>query len=420
MASRKDTQNNVRLLHYVGASEERIRMTRPLIAVALAVIVTLLAASTMSAAPADTVTVAQAQLGVPHIFKPPVTLLRPTEWASLRLWPARYVESFAGGTTNPAVAAYAGKLLLVEVYQGALYLSQLEPDSLKVIGKRTLSGLQSGRTVKDVDAVVVKGVLWVTWISQAASKSRQMFLQHNLQTAVSASPVEEHLAIGCSLAVFSDQLWVLWRSPGPSGGLCLARYDAASGLGQPQQWPIQRAERVGGAVDLGGELFLAGIKTAPVMKLPAPIKPPALVGGQRTSVIRPQVKPQPARSVHQLWAAKFNGQRFYGSQMLRGHGNFSHPACAMLDGQVITVYASGLPADSGATLQSSIDITVIMGEGGEVTSTSYDSGGHNVAPDVVGIGEALFVAYNKWSANPDSAADAVNRGTYVGKIELKF
>jgi len=324
--------------------------------------------------------------------------------------------------TNPALASYAGKLLLVEVYQGALHLSQLEPDSLKVIGKTKLSGLQSGRTVKDVDVVVVKGVLWVTWISQAAGEGHQMFLQHNLQTAVSTSPVEEHSAVGCSLAVFSGQLWVLWRSPGPSGGLYLARYDTTSGLGRPQQWPIQRAEWVGGgAVDLGGELFLAGIKTASLVKLPAPIKPPARGGdGQPTPVIRPQIEAQPAGATHQLWAAKFDGQRFYGSRMLRGRGNFSHPTCAVVDNQVIVAYASRPTAAAGAAQQSSIDITATTGEGGQVSSTSYDSGGYNVAPDAVRMGEALFVAYSKWSADPDSSAGVVNQGTYIGKIELKF
>ncbi len=396
-------------------------MTRPSVAVALVTLIILLAAGITLSARADTVTVAQAAARAPGIFRSPVRLLQPTEWASLRLWPA-HVESFASGTTNPALASDGKQLLLVEVYQGGLYLSQLEPDSLKVIGKTKLSGLPSGRTVKDVDAVVVKGVLWVTWISQAAGESRQMFLQHNLQTAVSASPVEEHSAVGCSLAVFSGQLWVLWRSPAPSGGLYLARYDTTSGLGRPQQWPIQRAEWVGGgAVDLGGELFLAGIKTASLVKLPAPIKPPARGGGgQPTAVIRPEIKAQPAAPTHQLWAAKFSGQRFYGSRMLRGRGNFSHPACAVLDGQVTILYASRPPAAAGAAHQSSIDITVTTGEGGQVTSTSYDSGGYNVAPDAVRMGEALFVAYNKWSASPDSSAGAVNRGTYVGRIELKF
>jgi len=397
-------------------------MTRPLIAVALAILIVFSAAGTMSATPADSLTVAQAPARPPGIFQPPVKLLRPSEWSGLYLWPARHVDSFAGGTTSPAVTSYAGKLLLVEIYQGALYLSQLEPDSLKVIGKRKLSGLQPGRTVKDVDAVVVKGVLWITWISQAADESRQMFLQHNLQTAVSAGPVEEHSALGCSLVVLSGQLWALWRSPGPSGGLYLARYDTTSGLGRPQQWPIQRAEWVGGsAVDLGGELFLAGIKTSTLMKLPAPITPSAVgVGVQRTLVIRPPIKPQPGDSVHQLWAAKFNGQRFYSSRMLRGRGNFSHPTCAMVDNQVIVAYASRPPPTAGATEESSIDITVTTGEGGQAASTSYDSGGYNVAPDVVRMGEALFVAYNKWSANPANSAEAVNRGTYIGKIELKF
>ncbi len=392
------------------------------VTVILAMMITLSAVGTASTGPVDSLTVAQAPVRVPSTLEAPVRLLRPTEWASLRLWPAQHVNSFASGTTNPAVAAYAGKLLLVEVYNGAIYLSRLEPDSLKIIGKTKLSGLQSGRTVEDVDAVVVKGVLWVTWISQAAGESRQMFLMYDLQTAVSGSPVEEHSAVGCSMAVFSGQLWVLWRSPGPSGGLYLAHYDTASGLGQPRQWPIQRAEWVsGGGVDLGGELFLAGIKTATVMKPPALIKPPAIGGGaQRTPVIRTQIQAQPAGSSHQLWAAKFNGQSFYGSRMLRGRGNFSHPTCAVLDGQVIIAYASRPPAAAGAAQQSSIDITVTMGEGGQVASTSYDSGGHNVAPDAVRMGEALFVAYNKWSANPDSSADAVNQGTYVGKIELKF
>ncbi len=84
------------------------------------------------------------------------------------------------------------------------------------------------------------------------------------------------------------------------------------------------------------------------------------------------------------------------------------------------MYASRQTSADGAAQQSSIDITVTTGEGGQVTSTSYDSGGHNVAPDAVRMGEGLFVAYNKWSANPDSSANAVNQGTYIGKIELKF
>ena len=400
-------------------------MNRSSVVIALAILIIFLVAGRALPASVPTATVPQAQVGVPHILKPPVMLLRPKEWAGLRLWPARHVESFAGGTTNPALASYGGKLLLVEVYQGALYLSQLEPDSLKVIDKRKLSELQPGRAVNDVDAVIVKGVLWVSWISQVVSQtlsdSRQMVLRYDLQTASCGAPVEQHAAVGCSLAVFSGQLWVLWRRPGPSGGLYLARYDTTSGLGQPQQWPIQNAEWVGaGAVDLGGELFLAGIKKATLTKPPLLIKPPVIRGSaQPIPLAQPQLNTRSNSKTRQLWAAKFNGQRFYSLRMLRGRGNFSHPACAMLDDQVITVYASRTLAAAGAAQQSSIDITVTTGEGGEVTSASYDSGGYNVAPDVVRMGEALFVAYNKWSANPASA-EALNQGTYVGKIELKF
>ncbi len=398
-------------------------MTRPSIAVTVAIMIVLLPAGTASAAPADTVAVAQAPARAPGILQPLVKLLRPTEWASLRLWPARHVESFASGTRHPAVASDGKQLLLVEVYQGGLYLSRLEPDSLKVLAKTKLSELQAPQAVKYMDAVVAKDTLWVSWIMQVpGGEGKQMFLRYNLQTGATAGPTEEHLAVSCSLATFSGQLWTMWCTPGPSGGLYLARYDTTSGLGRPQQWPIQRAEWVGGgAVDLGGELFVVGVKEPLTIKPPAPIKPPQLDVQRRPGFgpYRNVAKPG-GGGTHQLWAARFDGQRFYSSRMLRGRGNFSHPACAVLDGQVTIAYASRPPAATAAAQQSSIDITVTTGEEGQVTSTSYDSGGHNVAPDAVRMGEALFVAYNKWSANPDSSAGAVNRGTYVGKIELKF
>lgn len=327
------------------------------------------------------------------------------EWAGLRLWSSRHVDSFPSGTMHPALAAHNGQLLLVEVYQRALYLSRVAPDSLTVIAKQQLCGPQGQQLVRCVDAAVIKDTLWVTWISQAPGTStaggRQMFISCDLQTGACGALVEEHPAGDCALTSFGGQLWVLWRAPGPSGATYLARYDTAAGLQRPQEWSVQRAAWVGAtAVDLGAELFLAGIKTLP--------------GAQAAPGLA-------STSAGQLWAAKFNGQRFYASRMLRGPGNYSSLTGAALSNAIVVAYAHVPRTGAATALQSDIDITLTTASGGEVTTTPYiHDGSYNVAPDATRVGETIFVAHTKWSGGAPGSAGATNHGTFIGKMELKF
>ena len=325
------------------------------------------------------------------------------EWADLRLWSSRHVDSFPSGTTHPALAAHDGQLLLVEAYQGALYLSRVAPDSLVLIAKQQLCGPQGQQLVKCVDAAVIKDTLWVTWISQApgpgtADNGRQMFISCDLQTGACGALVEEHPAGDCALTSFSGQLWVLWRAPGPSGATYLARYDTAAGLQRPQEWSVQRAAWAGAtAVDLGAELFLAGIK--------------ALAPGQAGAI-------PGTTAAQQLWAAKFDGRRFYASRMLRGPGDYSSRTGAALSNAVVVAYAH---VPRTAAPQSDIDITLTTVSGGELTTTPYiHDGSYNITPDATRVGETIFVAHTKWSGGAPGSAGATNHGTFIGKIQLKF
>jgi len=132
------------------------------------------------------------------------------EWADLRLWSSRHVDSFPSGTMHPALASHNGQLLLVEAYQRALYLSRVAPDGLTVLAKQQLCGPQGGQLVRCVDAAVIKDTLWVTWISQApgtdAAGGRQVFISCDLQTGACGPPVEQHPAGDCALTSFGGQL----------------------------------------------------------------------------------------------------------------------------------------------------------------------------------------------------------------------
>ncbi len=125
--------------------------------------------------------------------------------------------------------------------------------------------------------------------------------------------------------------------------------------------------------------------------------------------------------MYQLWAAKFNGRRFYESRMLRGAGNYSGLSSAALDSAIVVAYANQLRAAADTPAGSDIDITLTAGSAGRVASSSYvHDGTYNITPDAARVGDAVFVAYNKWSGSPEESSKSINYGTFIGKIELKF
>ena len=360
---------------------------------------------------------AGAQVALPRGGKVTGVLGTPVQWADLRLWPPRHVDSFPTGTTSPALAFYHDELLLVEEYQRALYLSRLALDNLAIRATKQLCGPQGQESIGHVDAAVLADRLWVTWISRPAAAEaetggRQMFLSYDLQSEASAQPTALQAAADCALTTFGGKLWAVWRTSGPEGAVYLARYDTAAGLQQPQQWEVQRASwQTATAVDLGAELLLAGVRatatsapppagTSPTPLVTVPLRLPVLFGA-----------PQ------QLWAAKFNGQRFYDSRMLRGPGRYSSLTGAMLGNAVLLAYGYQPPALATAG-HSNLDITLAAASGGEVVSTSYVAdGAFNFDPDSVGSGDTIFVAFNKWSAPPGTGAGVINQGTFLGRIE---
>lgn len=344
------------------------------------------------------------------------------EWSHLRLWPSRHVDSFPAGTTHPALAADDGELLLVELHQRALYVSRVTADSLQVIAKQQLCELPGEQVAKQVDAAVIKKVLWVTWISQArgtedAINGVQMLVSYDLQTSATSPPTELHPALKCGLTTFNGRLWLLWQAPGSLDTVQLARYDPSIGLQEPWEWSVERATWAAAAAeDLGADLFLAGVKSA------VPVQSPAVGPITDRAIPLPPLAPRPLSSgIYQLWAAKFNGRRFYESRMLRGGGDYSALSTAALNSSIVVVYAHQPRAAEGIPEGSDIDITLTTGSAGRVASNSYiHDGTYNITPDAARVGDAIFVAYNKWSGSPQKSSTSINYGTFIGKIELKF
>ena len=97
-----------------------------------------------------------------------------------------------------------------------------------------------------------------------------------------------------------------------------------------------------------------------------------------------------------------------------GPDRYSSPTAAAVSGNIILACAKATDERL-----SDIDTTLTSAEGGEVTSASYiHDGTCNITSDAVTLGDAIYVACSKWSANPHNSR-SVNYGTYLAKIEPK-
>lgn len=325
----------------------------------------------------------------------------PREWENLRLWPSRHVDTFPGDTTYPAIAAYKNELLVVECYEGAIYVSQVNPETLEVHSTKLLFPAEEDLVRTYLDAVVIQDTLWVSWLQadwngHHVPVPMQQLVSYDLQTSSVSDSVKLGETQSCGLVSYNGQVWLsqIHRRIGAYGGrrsMILAHYDPVTGLQNPKGWvrsPSARPMYATAAVDLGIEVLLAFLQRATG----------ADVANQRT-----------------LWAVKFNGQEFYEERMLRGRGEYSSPTGAAVNDTIVLAYAKATQEEL-----SDIDLTLTSAEGGEVTSTSYiHDGTYNTTPDAVAIGDSIYLVYNKWSARAGSP-NAVNYGTFIGKIELKF
>ena len=321
----------------------------------------------------------------------------PRQWEDLLLWPSRHMDTFAGGTAHPAVAAYGDKLLVVECYEGAIHVSQVNPETLEVHSTKLIVPARSeglpvdpNMSRRHIDAVVIQDTLWVSWLSigmalRSIDLPRVMIASYDLVTQSVTEPVRLHEAWVCRLVSFNGQPCVLWVGRGPR--ILLGRYDSAVGIHSAvgsREKPIPTDPA---AVDLGIEVFVPYF---------------VRVGS-------------PHFDSGHLWAVKFNGQEFYGRRMLRSRGEYSSPTGAGVNNAIVVAYAKAIEEHL-----SDIDITLTSAEAGEVASTSYiHDGTRNITPDAVTLGDSIYLVYNKWSAGPGSP-NAVNYGTFIGKIEPKF
>ncbi len=322
---------------------------------------------------------------------------QPREWENLLLWPSRHVPTFPGDTAHPAIAAYGDGLLVVECYEGTIYVSQVNPQTLEIHSTKLIVPARSESLPVDpnmsrrhIDAVVIKDTLWVSWLSigmalRSIDLPRVMIASYDLATQSVTKPVRLHEATSCRVVSFNGQPWVLWLEMEPT--LVLGRYDSLVGIQNPVRGRTEAIPGDAAGVDLGIEVFIPYFVRAG----------------------------SPRFDSGDLRAVKFNGQEFYERRMLRSRGEYSSPTGAGVNNAIVVAYAKAIEEQL-----SDIDITLTSAEEGQVTSTSYiHDGTRNITPDAVAIGDSIYLVYNKWSAGPGSP-NAVNYGTFIGKIEPKF
>ena len=76
---------------------------------------------------------------------PPVLAPQPKVWEGFRLWPGRAIKTLGPGSTSPALAASEQQLLLGEIFQGGVYVSELDPATAGARWTKSVAAALSGR-----------------------------------------------------------------------------------------------------------------------------------------------------------------------------------------------------------------------------------------------------------------------------------
>lgn len=322
--------------------------------------------------------------------------IQPKEWENLRLWPGQAVSTLGAGSSWPALAASDDQLLLGEIFAGGVYLSALDPQTLAVGWTKPVAPALAGRERTDLHATVVGQKTWLAWLEApagtAAGTPRSLKLASFDLTAQTASAARE-IAITTQVALtcHNQQLWLVWLGPAASGGLSLsagAQEDAFVVTWQPSAPGSPVAVGLG---DLGADLCL------------------------------PFVTRQGGRLA--LWQASYNGHRFFGVRKLRGLGEMGPPAICRLQNRLLILYTLFPGAAETGYGDGYLAVTVTDTVGARLASDTYLADGNvNLYPSLASLNNTVYVAYNAWSAHPDTAApgQAINRGIFIGKIEPQF
>lgn len=335
--------------------------------------------------------------------------VEPRRWAGFRAWPAFRLDTFPDGVTAAALEAVGDRLYVLEVREGALYLSQVVPDTRRVEWTKLVVEPKADVDLAAPDMCATGQQLWIAWDSVPRSAEappgapRRCVTSWDLTTGlrgeiVAIEPMSGFTAtLGGSVAPFRGTCWLAWaeRPEGEHASrIVLAPFNPESGLGARVIWDDCPAAHPRGPclIPTDGDLGLAFTN----------IPEPRSEGGYEPL----------------LWAT-FSRQRFTGLRALLSFGRASHPRGIRFGYFMVLAFESKTRFDRPDTGFTDIWLMRLGPGAGDITTFPYaDDYKHNASPDLALCQGDAYVAYVKFEREPQAGTrPPKSYGTYLGRLE---
>lgn len=312
-------------------------------------------------------------------------------WEGLRLAPPRPVNTLGPESTFPAPVATDQQLLLGELFSGGVYLSELDPETLKARWTRPVAAAIGGRERTGLTAARVGRTVWLAWLEApagtAAGVARSLMLAgYDLDTKAVTPPSQVASTRQGAIAAHNQQLWLAWLGSPESNSLSLSSGPGEGGFVVSWPPPTPGSLQALGLADFGADLVVPFVTEA--------------------------------RGQDSLWTASYNGHRFYGVRKLRGSSSLGPPASAHLSNRLLTLCSLFTGPQGANPNAASLVLTATDRVGVNLASTDYLADGNtNLNPGLAAAEKVVWVAYNAWTA-PAGTTGARNLGLFLGKIEI--
>lgn len=345
--------------------------------------------------------------------QPTATLLlvNTAAWAprvvgALRLWPPVRVGTFPSGQTTPRLAAWNKMLYLAESYQGALYLSRVQPEGYAVEWTRELIAAPETPAPPQLvdDLCVVHDRLYLlvrrTTGGPPGTTQEWLYAYDLQQERLLGAPLPIGKATGGGgLALNKDQLWVMWSELDTTHQSGEAKVLLApvneGGIGETHEWTSAPTRFVRhltlGA--LASELLLGFTDAA-------------------WSVARPGYEP--------LSVVRFNGLNARGLRKIADLGRNSAARGAQLGSNYYLFYGTDVPWTTYGSRYSDLRLATLLPEAPVLDTITYLSDmKYNLPGSAAVIDEALYLAHEKLEEAPSNPqAPPYAFGTFLGRIDL--
>lgn len=303
----------------------------------------------------------------------------PKVWANLRCSSGQPVHTLGPGSTCGAVAVTDNQLLLAEIHEGGVYLSELDSQTATARWTVPIAAAVPGRERKRVQLAVVRDRAWISWLEPGDSTGAGgsgLLTVSTMELGVRQPEAPTTVAETRAAAAGShtQQLWLAWLGAAETGSVSLSA--GVPGSSYLTSWTPSAPGRPTDLAlgDLGADLFLAVLMREP----------------QRTT----------------LWLAQYDGRRVYGVRKLHQANDLASPAVCMLQDRILLLYTEFSQAGAG-----DLQLTVTNTLGSEVVSSPYVADGRlNLVPSLAARNRTAFAVYNVWQSG-------TNLGLFLAEIE---